>query len=444
MQLLEKSVVGLRSAVTKLHRDGGGLRVTVVPMVHVADREFYESVAEIVRGADVCVHEGIKGGDGAWHLDGDRDALSFEMPNRLGLVPQPEFTLRGTRHINFDQGVRSHLAGLAGSKRLGWVVRFAVWLAPAALLWGLGRLLALVRWVLARKTKTRADFVNGLELDTTGRGFQALQGHWLLAKLVDRDQKLHEGLADLDREYTEAGADVVVLYGAAHVPGIFRALESLGYRRLSAEWLTVVRLGELELAPEAPAQATAFVPSNPWSDLRERPLGEWTVDLERWRTHLRLPGEDGGFSYLATLCLALYQTKDAIARAVAEAAYLHIRRFRPEVLAEWFVHIYAMNAVLGTDFRYENMDEAIQDAMKHPFAMLAHAIQESDGDAAQSAVAFIDARLILGQVSPCEASRFSWLAFLAELQLASTVSRSDRDALRRAGNAWSTGRSVSA
>ena len=45
MQYIESSVIGLRSAVFTLARPGTPLRFVVLPMVHVAEPDFYRQVA---------------------------------------------------------------------------------------------------------------------------------------------------------------------------------------------------------------------------------------------------------------------------------------------------------------------------------------------------------------------------------------------------------------
>src|SRR5262245_41375553 len=61
MQIIENSVVGTRSAVLRLTRRAGGPVISIFPMVHVAEPQFYREVQRRLRACDVLVVEGIHG-----------------------------------------------------------------------------------------------------------------------------------------------------------------------------------------------------------------------------------------------------------------------------------------------------------------------------------------------------------------------------------------------
>ncbi|WP_433384065.1 hypothetical protein ACQPZX_23070 [Actinoplanes sp. CA-142083] len=58
MQIVEVSVVGVRSAVLQLKRADTPLRFHFFPMVHIGEPDFYACVADRLRRCDLIVAEG--------------------------------------------------------------------------------------------------------------------------------------------------------------------------------------------------------------------------------------------------------------------------------------------------------------------------------------------------------------------------------------------------
>ena len=58
MQYIESSVIGVRSAVITLKRRATPLRFVLIPMVHVAEPEFYREVAALAGECALIVAEG--------------------------------------------------------------------------------------------------------------------------------------------------------------------------------------------------------------------------------------------------------------------------------------------------------------------------------------------------------------------------------------------------
>lgn len=61
MQYIEASVIGVRSAVITLKRRATPLRFVLIPMVHVAEPDFYREVASLAGECALIVAEGRGG-----------------------------------------------------------------------------------------------------------------------------------------------------------------------------------------------------------------------------------------------------------------------------------------------------------------------------------------------------------------------------------------------
>src|SRR5262245_53720775 len=61
MQLIETSVVGVRSAVITMQRPGTQLRIVLFPMLHIGTAAFYREVTKRLCNCQVVVVEGIRG-----------------------------------------------------------------------------------------------------------------------------------------------------------------------------------------------------------------------------------------------------------------------------------------------------------------------------------------------------------------------------------------------
>ncbi len=86
MDIINVSVMGVRSVVLRLRHRDNPLRFTVYPMIHLAEASFYERVAARLAAADLVVMEGVQGPRTrlltmTYRLAGGN--------SRLGLVVQP-------------------------------------------------------------------------------------------------------------------------------------------------------------------------------------------------------------------------------------------------------------------------------------------------------------------------------------------------------------------
>jgi hypothetical protein len=230
MQIVEVSIIGVRSAVITLKRPDTRMQFVLVPMIHLGTPEFYKAVTSRLHSCQLVVAEGIRGRSAT----GSVLTLSYRLlrrNRRLGLVMQD---------LNLDSlgipVIRPDMTGAQFEKRWRQVVpvahRLMVWclvppFAMAMLLAGSRRMLS--RYLALDDLPTREQ-----ERQREGSGDMD-------KILVDeRDELLLDALVSIHNERSSEPISVGVVYGAGHIPGVAAALLArLGYRARSAEWLTV-------------------------------------------------------------------------------------------------------------------------------------------------------------------------------------------------------------
>ncbi len=244
MQIIEVSVIGVRSSVLRLTRPDIPLRFEVFPMVHIGEPAFYAEVTRRLRRCDLIVAEGVGGvatADGRVRA-APRSAgasavsaltISYQLPawlQRSGLVEQ---------NIRYDTlGVPVRYPDMTDAQfAAAW---HAVPLWQRALAVGAGPLVGLHRLAFgSRRALARHMATDDLDWQDELLHFDSVND--LLAVLGDqRDQLL---IAELDRIHQQRRHEaitVAVVYGAAHVAPLVHGMRALhGYGVRSAEWLTV-------------------------------------------------------------------------------------------------------------------------------------------------------------------------------------------------------------
>lgn len=228
MQFLEASVLALRSARHRWTGPSGGT-VTLYPMAHVAEAEFYRQVHAGVSAADFVLHEGVDSPVAR------RLTASYRWidTRRLGLVVQPRAMFR-------DLGERAILADLAPAefealwRELSWHYRVAVATAAPAI--GLWR-----RFTAARPDIARGMCQNDLPSRNEVMAWSSGTAPFLNALLTARDARLCRVLKHL-LAGDGRGADIAVVYGAAHMPALVRLLSDADHALVESRWLTVIGL----------------------------------------------------------------------------------------------------------------------------------------------------------------------------------------------------------
>jgi hypothetical protein len=230
MQIIEVSIMGVRSAVLSLKRPDTLMQIVLFPMLHLATPDFYNSVMSSLRDCQFVVAEGIRGKS----VTGSVLTLSYRLLRRnrkLGLVVQKlDLDSLGVPIINPDMTAakfenRWRQAVPAFQRLMMWF---------AAPLFALGMLLFGTRRMLSRHLAL--DDLPTREQEIEREAFE----HMDKVMVGERDALLLDALISIHGERSSEPVRIGVVHGAGHMPGIAAALQArLGYRIRSAEWLTV-------------------------------------------------------------------------------------------------------------------------------------------------------------------------------------------------------------
>lgn len=228
VQILEASLLGLRSAALRLRHRRTPLQFLVIPMVHMANAGFYREVTRLLRKADIVVVEGIRGTSAAGmaltstyrvlrlrHIELVYDSVPYKTLGKPLITP--DLTADEFRHE---------------WRTIPMWMRAVIW--PVMLGYTVTRMLTPRRRLLR---KLIDDELNDMPSDLD----EALAEHPLgRALTVERDRRLVEALGTLHEEHSQESITVAVVYGAAHVPAIVEYLADRGYFVRTADWLTVI------------------------------------------------------------------------------------------------------------------------------------------------------------------------------------------------------------
>jgi hypothetical protein len=230
VQLIETSVVGVRSAVITMQRPGTQLRIALFPMLHLGTASFYRQVTERLCECQVVVVEGIRGQSVMTRAL----TTAYRTParsKRLGLVVQDidyaKLVMAGVELLTPDMTGEQIDQGL---KTAPWPLRISVVALVPVMAVGL------------RLFGTRRMFGAYAEIGDlpTPQEEDAADMTAAMTKLIvhDRDKLLITALGSLIKARADEAILVGVLYGAGHMPAVVRALASVGFKPRRAEWLT--------------------------------------------------------------------------------------------------------------------------------------------------------------------------------------------------------------
>ena len=230
MQIIETSVIGVRSAVITFRRADTPMQIVLFPMLHIGTKGFYKAVTGRLRDCQLVVAEGIKGRSATTSLL----TLSYRLlgrSRRLGLVVQD---------LHLDTlgipVIRPDLTGeeLGSRWRQGVRLLHRVMMIAAVPVFAAGMLLFGTRRVLGRYLAL--DDLPTREQEITDAALEDVYG----VIVRDRDALLIDALTSIHQEHAAEPIKVAVVYGAGHMPAVAAMLVSrLGYHARSAEWLTV-------------------------------------------------------------------------------------------------------------------------------------------------------------------------------------------------------------
>lgn len=229
MQIIEASIFGLRSAQHRFLSPDGLLTITLFPMVHVGESEFFEEVY-----ADAFAHDAVL-------VEGVRSPItrvitsSYRWINlaKLGLTLQPPTPKQ--------EAVRARIvhADLSTSEFHAEWRKIPLWLRLLVLLCapfvGLGRRFVASRETLA-KLAVMEDQRSSGEVLSWDPKFAAFE--YCISD--SRDARILECLEiELDRMPAAAETRLAIVYGAAHMRAVLADLRKRGFRSSGASWRTV-------------------------------------------------------------------------------------------------------------------------------------------------------------------------------------------------------------
>ena len=229
VQILESSMLGLRTAQMVFRSRGSPVSITLYPMVHVGDERFYQQTYDEAFSHDVVLVEGVKS-PVSRNLTRSYRWLNFK---NLGLVNQPKAPPQASvaarivkADLNSDEFHREW-------RQVSMVLR-AMFLIGAPL-YGLYRRIVASREGLARSMSLE-DRQSADELLNWSPRFEPVKHSIIHA----RDQRLIECLAaELD---SSNGSEkrIAVVYGARHMRAVLRELTKLGFNCSQSSWQTII------------------------------------------------------------------------------------------------------------------------------------------------------------------------------------------------------------
>ena len=239
MQLLESTIFGLRSARITLKSPISPVEVTLFPMVHVGEPDFYRAVYEDAFSHDVVLVEGVRSPIVRritmvyrWVANSKRIGLalqSAEPPPPAGRATIVHADLTGAEFK------------AAWRKITEWV-RVTVYFYAAIV--GLR-----YRWFGSRKSLAK-----GMSLDDLPSREETMSWDWdwdpdpefaalHYAIIGARDARLLERLCDQLDNNDPNVRRIAVVYGAGHMPAVLRDLTgNRQYYAADARWLTIFPL----------------------------------------------------------------------------------------------------------------------------------------------------------------------------------------------------------
>ncbi len=233
MQFIESSVLGVRSARLGFASSASGARITLFPMVHVGEPEFYRATYEDAFAHDVVLFEGVRSPIATRVTRSYRWLLGSRAMAGLVLQPRLPAPSRAMRIIHADLSADEFAAEW---KAVPWWLRAAIYfLAPVV---GLRR-----RWFA-----TRSDLAKDMQCEDQPSLAELLAmtpetGALTQAILDARDQRLLECLrAELDADPFRP-ITIAIVYGAAHMRAVVRELTTRrDFHVASAEWRTLMTI----------------------------------------------------------------------------------------------------------------------------------------------------------------------------------------------------------
>lgn len=227
MQILEASSLGLRSARIRLTRHGEVGSVTLFPMVHIGDADFYRAVYADAFSHDVVLMEGVDSPI-AMHISRSYRWIKSSKINALVIQPRSPRQIASSAEI-IAADLSSDEFEKAWKSVPLWL-RVVIFVAAPIV-------------GLRLRGRTREQIAKGMSLEDAPSQQELVdwspEAGMLYRVILDlRDERL---IQHLDRQIAlEGGTSIAVVYGARHMRAVLRHLiGARGFTCTSADWLTV-------------------------------------------------------------------------------------------------------------------------------------------------------------------------------------------------------------
>ncbi len=228
MQIIESTPFGLRSAIWTLSSNKHAPKIHVFPMIHLADKSFFEQVEEKATNCDLILTEGVK----SKLAPIIASAYSFaEKSKRLNLFVQPR--IKSDKCINIDISESNFDSSFA---KIPFKTRLSLY--TVAPLYGLClRFFASRHYIATRQ---------GVEIEKGRDEILFDESDWddIYELLVDkRDKIIIKNIQTILKDKNSERIDIAIVYGAEHMRAILKYLMDVEqYKVTRSEWLSVIEL----------------------------------------------------------------------------------------------------------------------------------------------------------------------------------------------------------
>jgi hypothetical protein len=228
MQIIEGSLIGVRSARLHFKHPTNPLSVTLFPMIHIGEEQFYRTAYEDAFGHDLALTEGVNSPIGKRITRSYRWILGSKSLD-LVLQPRPPAQCRA---------LIVHADLTAPEFEAEWR-KVALWLRLTVYV------LAALMGVWGRHNQTRRRLAKVVSLDDAPSLKELAQqgpemGALTHAILDARDERLLERLREHIDGTNSDRRSIAVVYGARHMRAVIKELTSKqGYMPVQSDWMTV-------------------------------------------------------------------------------------------------------------------------------------------------------------------------------------------------------------
>lgn len=230
MQIIESTTFGVRSVIFRFENDDRPTGFTLFPMVHVADKAFYDGILKRLSDCDVVLTEGVRTKTGRLLTASYR---YFTRNPKLGFVLQSTMSLD-------DLNAKIHHADVASedfSRKWAQLPFWLRFLIPVA---------APIYGMYLRFFGTRESIGKGMGLDLhdhndalldENEGFEEME-----EVILDwRDKHLISIIDGYIQSDGDEEKTVGIVFGARHMRAVIHHLHKQGYRITDADWIDVIR-----------------------------------------------------------------------------------------------------------------------------------------------------------------------------------------------------------